>query len=142
MFKKVNGECTQCFSGIWTLSALLRFQQNAHSRSGSLRRGLSCLLCKLGFFVCAARERIVGWYSTGPRLREADLSITDLLTVFVEVPLLVICEVEVNLKAVAVLLHTSSMQISFEQVLRPSWTAVAGLACCLAPIAADTSSAV
>ncbi|KAK9800760.1 hypothetical protein WJX73_008123 [Symbiochloris irregularis] len=41
-----------------------------------------------------AREKIVGWYSTGPRLREADLSITDLLSIFAETPLLVICEVE------------------------------------------------
>lgn len=41
-----------------------------------------------------AREKIVGWYSTGPRLREADLSISDLLTIFTDTPLLVICEVE------------------------------------------------
>ena len=46
--------------------------------------------------VLAAREKIVGWYSTGPRLREADLSITDLMTGFADTPLLVICEVEVS----------------------------------------------
>lgn len=43
----------------------------------------------------AARERVVGWYSTGPRLREADLDITSLMSDYCETPLLVICEVQV-----------------------------------------------
>lgn len=42
-----------------------------------------------------ARERAVGWYSTGPRLREADLDITELMTNYCDTPLLVICEVQV-----------------------------------------------
>ena len=37
----------------------------------------------------------MGWYSTGPRLREADLQITDLMTEYVDNPILVICEVQV-----------------------------------------------
>ncbi|CAL8469453.1 g8994 [Coccomyxa elongata] len=41
-----------------------------------------------------ARERVVGWYSTGPRLREADLDITELMTNYCDTPLLVICEVQ------------------------------------------------
>ena len=39
----------------------------------------------------------MGWYSTGPRLREADLSITDLMSGYVDNPILVICEVQVAL---------------------------------------------
>ena len=38
----------------------------------------------------------MGWYSTGPRLREADLQITDLMTEYVDNPILVICEVQVS----------------------------------------------
>jgi 26S proteasome regulatory subunit N8 len=43
-----------------------------------------------------AREKIVGWYSTGPKLKEADLDITALMSRFTDVgePVLVICEVE------------------------------------------------
>ena len=44
----------------------------------------------------AAREKIVGWYSTGPKLKEADLDINSLLSRFTEAgdPVLVICEVQ------------------------------------------------
>ncbi len=45
--------------------------------------------------VVAAKERILGFYSTGPRLREADLDISDLLSSYAESPLLLICEVQV-----------------------------------------------
>lgn len=41
-----------------------------------------------------AKERILGFYSTGPRLREADLDISDLLSNYAEAPLLLICEVQ------------------------------------------------
>mmetsp|Transcript_20153 Transcript_20153/g.56120 ORF Transcript_20153/g.56120 Transcript_20153/m.56120 type:complete len:331 (+) Transcript_20153:84-1076(+) len=42
-----------------------------------------------------AREKVVGWYSTGPKIREADININQLLTRFSDVsPVLVICEVE------------------------------------------------
>ncbi|GLI68264.1 hypothetical protein VaNZ11_012619, partial [Volvox africanus] len=41
-----------------------------------------------------AREKIVGWYSTGPKLREADLDINELIRQFCEHPVLVICEVQ------------------------------------------------
>ena len=44
----------------------------------------------------AAREKIVGWYHTGPRIREADLDISALLGSYCDNPLLVICEVEVR----------------------------------------------
>lgn len=44
----------------------------------------------------AAKERILGFYSTGPRLREADLDISDLLSSYAESPLLLICEVQVE----------------------------------------------
>ena len=39
----------------------------------------------------------MGWYSTGPRLREADLDITDLMANYCETPLLVICEVQASI---------------------------------------------
>lgn len=44
----------------------------------------------------AARERIIGWYHTGPRLREADIDINELVGRYCENPLLVICEVQVR----------------------------------------------
>jgi 26S proteasome regulatory subunit N8 len=40
---------------------------------------------------------VVGWYSTGPRLREADVDINQLMAGYCEAPVLVICEVEVRL---------------------------------------------
>ena len=39
----------------------------------------------------------MGWYSTGPRLREADLDINDLVSKYCDMPLLVICEVQASL---------------------------------------------
>lgn len=43
-----------------------------------------------------AREKVVGWYSTGPKLKEADLEINALVSRFTDVgePVLVICEVQ------------------------------------------------
>lgn len=41
-----------------------------------------------------AKERVVGWYSTGPRIREADLDINELISRFCDDPVLVICEVQ------------------------------------------------
>lgn len=41
-----------------------------------------------------AREKIIGWYHTGPRLRSSDLAIHSLLSNYCENPLLVICEVQ------------------------------------------------
>ena len=49
--------------------------------------------------VHAAREKIVGWYSTGPKLKEADLDISALMSKFTDgcaEPVLVICDVEVS----------------------------------------------
>ena len=44
----------------------------------------------------AAKEKVVGWYHTGPRIREADLDITVLMGNYCDNPVLVICEVEVR----------------------------------------------
>ncbi|QDZ18384.1 regulatory subunit of 26S proteasome [Chloropicon primus] len=41
-----------------------------------------------------AREVVVGWYSTGPRLRDADLEINQLMTKYCKQPLLVIVDVK------------------------------------------------
>lgn len=46
----------------------------------------------------AAREKVIGWYHTGPRIREADLDISALMGSYCNNPLLVICEVEVGLR--------------------------------------------
>lgn len=37
----------------------------------------------------------MGWYHTGPRLRESDLDIQELMTNYCAHPILVVCEVEV-----------------------------------------------
>lgn len=44
----------------------------------------------------AAKEKVVGWYHTGPRLRQSDLDITELMARYCDNPLLVICEVQVR----------------------------------------------
>mmetsp|Transcript_24797 Transcript_24797/g.63841 ORF Transcript_24797/g.63841 Transcript_24797/m.63841 type:complete len:302 (+) Transcript_24797:117-1022(+) len=41
-----------------------------------------------------AKEKIVGWYSTGPRLRSSDLDINELMSNYCDTPTLVICEVQ------------------------------------------------
>jgi proteasome lid subunit RPN8/RPN11 len=46
--------------------------------------------------ILPARERIVGWYHTGPRLREADIDINNLMARYCDNPVLVICEVQVR----------------------------------------------
>ena len=41
----------------------------------------------------AAKERIVGWYHTGPKLRASDLEINELFKRFVPRPVMVIVDV-------------------------------------------------
>uniref|UniRef100_A0A7S2Z5K3 MPN domain-containing protein n=1 Tax=Chloropicon laureae TaxID=464258 RepID=A0A7S2Z5K3_9CHLO len=41
-----------------------------------------------------AREVVVGWYSTGPRIRDADLEINQLMTKYCKQPLLVVVDVK------------------------------------------------
>ena len=48
-----------------------------------------------------ARERVIGWYHTGPRLREADIDIHALMARYCDNPLLVICEFQVGARLVA-----------------------------------------
>lgn len=55
----------------------------------SYLEGMSAMFKKVN-----AKERILGFYSTGPRLREADLDISDLLSDYAETPLLLICQVQ------------------------------------------------
>ena len=56
----------------------------------------ACRCAQANKTVYAAREKVIGWYSTGPRLREADLDINELMSNYVDTPLLVICEVQVR----------------------------------------------
>ena len=99
MFKKVNG------------------RQTASLYVGSVKQqsqsGLTSKLC-----LCAAKERILGFYSTGPRLREADLDISDLLSSYAEPPLLLICQVQVRL--LHKLIASVSMVLTFVRHHLPS----------------------
>ena len=41
-----------------------------------------------------AREKIVGWYSTGPKIRAADLEINEVFKKYTKSPVLVIIDVQ------------------------------------------------
>ena len=43
--------------------------------------------------VCVARERMIGWYHTGPKLRASDQEINDLFKKFIARPVMVIVDV-------------------------------------------------
>jgi 26S proteasome regulatory subunit N8 len=76
----------------------------------------------------AAREKVVGWYHTGPRIREADLDISALLGTYCDNPLLVICEVEVRSRGSAhPLMSAACTQSSFQ----PTRSSMSVLSCCL-----------
>lgn len=42
---------------------------------------------------CVARERMIGWYHTGPKLRASDLEINELFKGFIARPVMVIVDV-------------------------------------------------
>ena len=46
------------------------------------------------FFAVPARENIVGWYSTGPKIRQADVDINELFRKYHPHPLYVIIDVQ------------------------------------------------
>lgn len=72
---------------------------------------------------CAARERIIGWYHTGPRLREADIDISELIGRYCDNPLLVICEVQVR--------HWAGVVHWLQQDGGVAWGALAAAGCVL-----------
>lgn len=43
--------------------------------------------------MCAARERMIGWYHSGPKLRASDQEINDLFKRFIARPVMVIVDV-------------------------------------------------
>ena len=43
--------------------------------------------------ICVARERMIGWYHTGPKLRASDQEINDLFKRFIARPVMVIVDV-------------------------------------------------
>ncbi|KAG1666147.1 hypothetical protein FOA52_011558 [Chlamydomonas sp. UWO 241] len=54
------------------------------------------VMCKM-FKKVNAREKVVGWYSTGPKIKEADLDMNSLIAKFTDggpEPVMVICEVQ------------------------------------------------
>lgn len=80
MFKKINGRSLAWRAGCYPGAA--RAMRSLHP--------------------CAARERVVGWYSTGPRIRECDMQVHELLGQYCETPVLVICEVQPKLMGLPV----------------------------------------
>lgn len=79
MFKKVNG---------WSHAWCIRSFEIISSAESIVFTDL-CM-------IDAAREKVIGWYHTGPRLRESDMDIHKLITQYCEnnTGILVICEVK------------------------------------------------
>ncbi len=48
------------------------------------------LLCRL---ISSAKEKVVGWYHSGPKLRSSDLEINELFKKFATSPVLVVVDV-------------------------------------------------
>lgn len=105
MFKKVNGEGGRrqgCRRWRWPSGAAGAGPEGPPAVCASRVANCACSApaCPLTMYRLrlpflpwsAARERIVGWYHTGPRLREADLDIQALMGAYCEHPLLLICE--------------------------------------------------
>jgi 26S proteasome regulatory subunit N8 len=63
---------------------LKRSWEGGRSKAGQLTLGTSPLI--------AAREKIVGWYHTGPRLRSSDLEINEVMKQFIPKPVMVIVD--------------------------------------------------
>ena len=57
-------------------------------------------LCLTTIFLVAASERIVGFYSTGPNIRTADLQVEELFRRFCDNPVLVIIDVRPNTEGI------------------------------------------
>lgn len=57
----------------------LTLAQPPHSLPSSLCWGLPIVLIPNLFCFCSARERIVGWYHTGPKLHKNDIAINELM---------------------------------------------------------------
>lgn len=86
MFKKVNGE-----RGLEFLSCCLSSPYVQPPFSPLPVHALLLLVC------VAAREKVVGWYSTGPKIRQNDLDINALVAKYADwPPTLVVCEVQVS----------------------------------------------
>ena len=61
-----------------------------------VRRVYCCLKSHITLHV--AKERIVGFYSTGPKIREADLQIDQLFRRYCLHPVLLICDVRASVE--------------------------------------------
>lgn len=68
MYKKINGE-----KGFWCINEMMYFF--AHK-----------------LHILPAREKLIGWYHTGPRLRASDQDINDLMKQFIPRPVMVIVD--------------------------------------------------
>lgn len=67
---------------------------------GDVQEGQWCVcLCRVttvDLHCGSARERMIGWYHTGPKLRASDQEINDLLKRYIARPVMVIVDVRPN----------------------------------------------
>ena len=69
--------------------------------------------------MCAAKERVVGWYSTGPKIREADLEINELFRKFCSNP--VLCIIDVRPKDIGIPTEAYITVEEVKEVKQSSW---------------------
>ena len=80
--------------GFWTISILKGCTRCSRRWMVSL---FQPWIQKVGFGTCIlARERMIGWYHTGPKLRASDQEINDLFKWFIAKPVMVIVDVRPN----------------------------------------------
>jgi JAB1/Mov34/MPN/PAD-1 ubiquitin protease len=108
MFRKVNGAdpAWTTVQIIKTMRTWVSARTEAQATSASpapqlcmaapVLQGSPLVTCAKQQMCVAAREYIVGWYSTGPKLRASDLDINDLMSSYCSDPVLVITEVQVR----------------------------------------------
>ncbi|MEW5302777.1 MAG: hypothetical protein WDW36_005525 [Sanguina aurantia] len=77
-----------------TNSFALPFEEDDHDCSiWFLDHSYLDIMCKM-FKKVNAKEKVVGWYSTGPKLKECDIDVHSLVKDHCDSPVLVICEVQ------------------------------------------------
>lgn len=67
--------CSPCSRESTVMIVFIRSVVNSASLIPPLHECSSILIQYLQYNVCVAKEHVVGWYSTGPKLRENDLDV-------------------------------------------------------------------
>ena len=96
------------------------------SRKSTVRLRLA--YCAFAFFFFAyvvntclsARERMIGWYQTGPKLRAADLEINELFKRFIARPVMVIVDVRPHTVGIPTDAYFAVEEIKDVRLLTPS----------------------